>query len=105
MKPPTGRPPPCIPGIRCRDFCPPAPAALSARRRRAARIHQLNEDKTANALGNAGYLAPISMAEQLMGGFTIKIVQGGQAASAGIMAAGLAGCGLTGAPGCLKDRT
>ncbi len=63
-----------------------------------ARIHQLNEDKMTNALGNAGYLAPISMAEQLMGGFTIKIVQAGQAASAGIMAAGLAGCGLTGAP-------
>ncbi|MFZ2630684.1 MAG: MmgE/PrpD family protein [Desulfosalsimonadaceae bacterium] len=67
-----------------------------------ARIHQLNEDKTANALGNAGYLAPISMAEQLMGGFTIKIVQAGQAASAGIMAAGLAGCGLTGAPWVLE---
>ena len=51
-----------------------------------------------NALGNAGYLLPISMAEQLMGGYTVKIVQGGQAASAGIMAAGLAGCGVTGAP-------
>jgi 2-methylcitrate dehydratase PrpD len=67
-----------------------------------ARIHQLNEDKTANALGNAGYLAPLSMAEQLMGGFTIKIVQAGQAASAGIMAAGLAECGLTGAPWTLE---
>jgi 2-methylcitrate dehydratase PrpD len=33
-----------------------------------------------------------------MGGYTIKIVQGGQAASAGIMASGLAGAGLTGAP-------
>ena len=51
-----------------------------------------------NALGNAGYLLPLSMAEQLMGGFTIKIVQGGQAASAGIMAANLAACGVTGAP-------
>jgi 2-methylcitrate dehydratase PrpD len=38
------------------------------------------------------------MAEQLMGGFTIKIVQGGQAASAGIMAAGLARQGITGTP-------
>jgi 2-methylcitrate dehydratase PrpD len=51
-----------------------------------------------NALGIAGYILPISMAEQLMGGYTVKIVQGGQAASAGIMAAGLAGKGITGSP-------
>jgi 2-methylcitrate dehydratase PrpD len=51
-----------------------------------------------NALGNAGYLAPLSMAEHLMGGYTSKIVQGGQAASAGLTAAGLAGAGITGAP-------
>ena len=51
-----------------------------------------------NAMGNAGYILPISMAEQLMGGYTVKIVQGGQAASAGIMAAGLAGKGVTGSP-------
>ena len=51
-----------------------------------------------NAMGNAGYILPISMAEQLMGGYTVKIVQGGQAASAGIMAAGLAGKGITGSP-------
>lgn len=51
-----------------------------------------------NAIGNAGYLLPISMAEQLMGGYTVKIVQGGQAASTGIMAAGLAGKGVTGSP-------
>ncbi len=49
-----------------------------------------------NTLGCAGFLAPISMAEQLMGGFTVKIVQGGQAASAGLMAANLAGAGITG---------
>ena len=51
-----------------------------------------------NVMGNAGYILPISMAEQLMGGYTVKIVQGGQAASAGIMAAGLAGKGVTGSP-------
>ena len=51
-----------------------------------------------NAMGNAGYILPISMAEQLMGGYTVKIVQGGQAASAGIMAAGLAEKGVTGSP-------
>jgi 2-methylcitrate dehydratase PrpD len=51
-----------------------------------------------NSLGNAGYLSPLSMAEHLMGGYTSKIVQGGQAASAGLTAAGLASAGVTGAP-------
>jgi 2-methylcitrate dehydratase PrpD len=64
----------------------------------AARLRGLNADQLLNALGNAGYLLPLSMAEHLMGGYTIKVVQGGQAASAGIMAAGLAGAGVTGAP-------
>ncbi len=50
------------------------------------------------AIGNAGYMLPVSMAEQLMGGYTVKIVQGGQAASVAIMAAGLAGKGITGSP-------
>jgi 2-methylcitrate dehydratase PrpD len=51
-----------------------------------------------NALGNAGYLLPLSMAEHLLGGYTAKIVQGGQAASAGLTAAGLAGAGIAGPP-------
>ena len=51
-----------------------------------------------NSIGIAGYLAPLSMAEHLMGGYTSKIVQGGQAASAGLTAAGLAGAGITGPP-------
>ena len=37
-----------------------------------------------------------------MGGYTIKIVQGGQAASTGIMAAGLASRGITGFPEVLE---
>jgi len=64
----------------------------------AARLKGLDADQLLNALGNAGYLLPLSMAEHLMGGYTVKVVQGGQAASAGIMAAGLAGAGVTGAP-------
>lgn len=64
----------------------------------AARLRGLDAAQLLNALGNAGYLLPLSMAENLMGGYTIKVVQGGQAASAGIMAAGLAGAGVTGAP-------
>jgi 2-methylcitrate dehydratase PrpD len=64
----------------------------------SAKLYGFNNDQMLNAIANAGYLLPISMAEHLMGGHTIKIVQGGQAASAGIMAAGLAGAGLTGTP-------
>ncbi len=63
-----------------------------------AKLYGFDAERTLNAIGNAGYLLPLSMAEQLMGGYTIKIVQGGQAASAGIMAAGLAGKGITGCP-------
>jgi len=64
----------------------------------AAKLSDSTADQMLNAIANAGYILPISMAEQLMGGYTIKFVQGGQAASAGIMASGLAGAGLTGAP-------
>lgn len=64
----------------------------------AAKLLGHNNELMLNALGNAGYLAPLSMAEQLMEGRTVKIVQGGQAASSGIMAAGLAGAGITGMP-------
>ncbi len=68
----------------------------------AAKIYQFNETQMLNAIANAGYLLPLSMAEHLMGGFTVKIVQGGQAAAAGIMAAGFAGAGLTGTPHVLE---
>jgi 2-methylcitrate dehydratase PrpD len=61
-----------------------------------ARLKGYDAVRMQNALGCAGYLAPVSMAEQLMGGFTVKIVQGGQAALSGLMAAGLAGAGITG---------
>lgn len=68
----------------------------------AARLMHLDEAGMLNALSHAGYLLPLSMAEQLMGGHTIKIVQGGQAATAGITAAGLAQAGLTGCPQVLE---
>ncbi len=64
----------------------------------ASRLMGHDAEGTLNSLGNAGYLLPLSMAEHLMGGYTSKIVQGGQAASAGLTAAGLAGAGITGAP-------
>lgn len=68
----------------------------------AAKLAGADPDGMLNALGNAGYLLPISMAEHLMGGHTIKIVQGGQAAHAGIMAAELASAGLSGCPKVLE---
>jgi len=71
----------------------------------AAKLLKLDKEGMLNALGNAGYLLPISMAEQLMGGHTIKIVQGGQAASAGITAAGLAAKGITGCPEVLEGSS
>jgi len=64
----------------------------------AGRLLGLDAGGLLHALGNAGTLVPVSMAEQLMGGYTIKIVQGGQAADAGIAAAELARAGITGAP-------
>lgn len=64
----------------------------------AARLKGLDAGGIHNALGVAGYLVPLSMAEQLMGGYTVKIVQGGQAAHSGITAAGLSEAGLTGDP-------
>jgi 2-methylcitrate dehydratase PrpD len=64
----------------------------------ASKLMRHDTGEMLNSLGNAGYLLPLSMAEHLMGGYTSKIVQGGQAASAGLTAAGLAGAGITGAP-------
>jgi len=71
----------------------------------AARIYKFDTSKMLNAIGNAGYLLPLSMAEHLMGGFSIKIVQGGQAASAGILAAGFSGKGLTGSDQVLEGSS
>jgi 2-methylcitrate dehydratase PrpD len=68
----------------------------------AAKLMDLDEAGVLNALGNAGYMTPVSMAEDLMAGCTVKIVQGGQAASAGVTAAGLAAGGVTGHPQALE---
>lgn len=68
----------------------------------AARLMDLGPEGTLNAFGNAGYMLPLSMAEDLMGGYTVKIVQGGQAAAVGLTAAGLAGSGITGHPQVLE---
>lgn len=64
----------------------------------AARLMHADENALLRALGVAAYMAPLSMAEHLMGGYTAKIVQGGAAASAGVTAAGLAAAGITAPP-------
>jgi 2-methylcitrate dehydratase PrpD len=64
----------------------------------ASKLMDHDAETMLNALGAAGYILPISMAETLMGGYTAKIVQGGQGASAGLTAAGLAGAGITAPP-------
>ena len=71
----------------------------------ASRLMGHDAEQMLHAMGNAGFLLPLSMAEHLMGGYTSKIVQGGQAASAGLTAAGLAGAGLTGAPYVLEGSS
>jgi 2-methylcitrate dehydratase PrpD len=71
----------------------------------ASRLMGHDADGMLNSFGNAGYLLPLSMAEHLMGGYTSKILQGGQAASAGLTAAGLAGAGITGAPYVLEGSS
>ncbi|HPM78882.1 MAG TPA: MmgE/PrpD family protein [bacterium] len=70
-----------------------------------AALQQADAELMLHALGNAGYLAPLSMAEHLMGGYTAKILQGGQAASVGLTAAGLARAGITGAPYVLEGSS
>ena len=62
----------------------------------SAKLMKLSDHECLNALGCAGYLAPMSMAEHLMEGCTVKVVQGGAGASAGILAAMLAADGVTG---------
>jgi 2-methylcitrate dehydratase PrpD len=68
----------------------------------ASKLMRHDAEDMLNSFGNAGYLLPLSMAEHLMGGYTSKILQGGQAASAGLTAAGLASAGITGAPHVLE---
>ncbi len=64
----------------------------------AGHLMGFSAEQMAAALGNAGYMLPVSTAETLMGGYPIKIIQGGQGASCGLMATGLAEIGVGGAP-------
>jgi len=84
------------PGHTLSGFLPTGTCGTFGAAAAAARLKGIGTEGMLNTLGIAGYIIPISMAEQLMGGYTIKIVQGGQAARAGITAADLAALGITG---------
>lgn len=86
------------PGHTLAGFLPTGTCGTFGAAVAAAKLSGADAGQILSALGAAGYILPLSMAEHLMGGFTCKIVQGGQAASAGITAAGLALAGLTSAP-------
>jgi len=64
----------------------------------ASRLMGHDPENMLSSISNAGLLSPVSMAEHLMAGSESKIVQGGQAASAGLTAAGLAEAGISGPP-------
>ncbi len=86
------------PGHTLSGFLPTGTCGAFGAACAAARLMGLDEQGMLNALGNAGYVLPLSMGEQLMGGYTVKIIQGGQAAACGLTASGLARAGITGAP-------
>jgi len=86
------------PGHTLSGFLPTGTCGTFGAACAASRLMGLDEQGMLNALGNAGYVLPLSMGEQLMGGYTVKIIQGGQAATSGLTAAGLARSGITGAP-------
>ena len=92
----------CHPWQTMSGFLPTGTCGAFGATAAVALLKKFDLDTMLSALGNAGYLLPICMAENLMGGYTIKIVQGGQAASTGIMAAGLASRGITGFPEVLE---
>ncbi len=79
-------------------FLPTGSCGALAAAAAASRLLGHAPDLMLQSLGVAGYLAPLSMAEALMGGFTAKILQGGQAAAAGLAAAQMADVGITGTP-------
>lgn len=64
----------------------------------ASRLLGLNPEETSNALGIAGFLTPMSIGENLWGGYTIKVVHGGYGARVGVEAAAWSQAGFTGCP-------
>lgn len=87
-----------FPSHLSRGFQPTGTAGAVGAAAAAAVILKLGREQTANALGVAGFILPISTGDNLWGGYTIKPVHGGAAAKTGIESALLASQGLKAAP-------
>lgn len=81
-----------------RGFQPTGTAGTIGAAAASARLLGLSEEMTFNALGIAGFIAPVSTGDNLWGGYSVKPVHGGAAARSGIEAALHAQAGLEAAP-------
>ena len=93
------------PGHTLSGFLPTGTCGTFGAAAAVSKLKGMGTEGMLNTLGIAGYILPISMAEQLMGGYTVKIVQGGQAAKVGITASDLAALGITGEPYVLEGSS
>ncbi|HJU22999.1 MAG TPA: MmgE/PrpD family protein [Casimicrobiaceae bacterium] len=84
-------------------FLPTGTAGTCGSAATASRLMGFDERRTADALGVAGFILPISTAENLWCGYTAKPLHSGYAAKLGVEAAllaeqGFAGCPIEGTP-------
>jgi len=86
------------PNHMARGYMPNGTAGSCGSAASAARMLNCDPKQMANALGIAGFLLPVSTAENLWGGYSIKPLHTGYAARMGVEAALLAQEGLTGCP-------
>jgi len=87
-----------FPSHLSKGFQPTGTAGTVGAAAAASKALGLNSTEISNALGNSAFILPVSIGDNLWGGYSIKPVHGGAAARAGIDAALLAQLGLTGAP-------
>ena len=81
-----------------RGFQPTGTAGTVGAAAAVARVLGLDQTKTYNAFGIAGFILPISTGDNLWGGYSIKPIHGGAAAKSGIESVLLAQMGLEAAP-------
>jgi len=81
-----------------RGYMPNGTAGSCGAAASAAHVLAANSGEMLNALGIAGFLLPVSTAENLWGGYTAKPLHTGYAARIGVEAAFLAQDGFTGCP-------
>jgi len=81
-----------------KGFTPTGTTGAFAAAVATGKVLGFNKNTMLNSLGIAGFLLPISLIETLRGGYTIKIIHGGQASKVGIESAMLAQQGFRGHP-------